>query len=178
MSLTALLALRFNTVSINCSSHRERDALAEHEHRQAFSGALISDPGSPDSSAVSVVVQAASGRSGNALRDKHLRSDDFLDVERFPTMAFESHKVERASNDSLLVQGYLTIHGVTKRVILPVRIRHNVRRDESGVDYGVRVLQLNVNTHPNNADALVLWARGQLVANNRPEALVAFERAL
>jgi polyisoprenoid-binding protein YceI len=53
-------------------------------------------------------------------RDGHLKSPDFFDVEKFPTMKFVSTKVEKAGNNKLKVIGNLTIKGVTKQVVLAV----------------------------------------------------------
>lgn len=53
-------------------------------------------------------------------RDAHLKSADFFDVEKFPTMKFVSSKVEKAGNNKLKVTGDLTIKGVTKQVVLAV----------------------------------------------------------
>ncbi len=53
-------------------------------------------------------------------RDAHLRSADFLDAEQFPTMTFKSKKVEAAGEGEWKVKGDLTIHGVTKEVVLNV----------------------------------------------------------
>jgi len=51
-------------------------------------------------------------------RDEHLRSADFFDVAKFPTMTFVSKKVDKAGKDNLKVTGDLTLHGVTKEVVL------------------------------------------------------------
>ena len=53
-------------------------------------------------------------------RDEHLRSADFFDVAKFPAMTFVSKKVAKAGNDKLKVTGDLTLHGVTKEVVLDV----------------------------------------------------------
>ena len=53
-------------------------------------------------------------------RDEHLRSADFFDVAKFPTMTFVSKKVAKAGKDNLKVTGDLTLHGVTKQVVLDV----------------------------------------------------------
>jgi len=53
-------------------------------------------------------------------RDEHLRSSDFFDVAKFPTMTFVSTKVAKAGKDKLKVTGDLTLHGVTKQVVLDI----------------------------------------------------------
>jgi len=53
-------------------------------------------------------------------RDEHLRSADFFDVAKYPTMTFVSKKVAKAGKDKLKVTGNLTLHGVTREVVLDV----------------------------------------------------------
>jgi hypothetical protein len=64
-----------------------------------------------------------------------LRSDDFFDVERYPTILFQSDRLEPKGSDGYLAWGKLTMHGTSRRIGLPVRIRHRLVSDESGVDY-------------------------------------------
>jgi len=68
---------------------------------------------------VSVTIDTASIDTGVAKRDTHLRSPDFLDVAKFPTMTFVSTRVEKNGN-GLKVTGNLTLHGVTRPVVLDV----------------------------------------------------------
>ena len=74
-------------------------------------------------------IQAASIDTNNPKRDDHLRSPDFLDVERFPTLSFRSTKVERAGDTSLRVTGDLTIKDVTRPVVLDVEYEGYTPRD-------------------------------------------------
>ncbi|HEX9376655.1 MAG TPA: YceI family protein [Actinomycetota bacterium] len=82
-----------------------------------FGGRIVVG-GTPEESSVEVRVDAASIDSRSADRDKHLRSPDFLDVERFPELLFRSTKVERTGDTTLRVHGDLTIRDVTKPVVL------------------------------------------------------------
>jgi polyisoprenoid-binding protein YceI len=68
-------------------------------------------------SSVEVTIEAASIETHEAKRDAHLRSADFFDVEKFPALMFKSKKVQK-SGDALAVRGDLTIHGVTREVLL------------------------------------------------------------
>lgn len=72
----------------------------------------------PEDSLVEVEIAAASIDSGDEDRDAHLRSPDFLDVERFPTIGFRSTRVERTGERTLRVEGDLTIRDVTRPVVL------------------------------------------------------------
>ena len=71
-------------------------------------------------SKVEVTIDTASINTGVAKRDEHLKSADFFDVAKYPTMTFVSQKVKKASNDRLQVYGLLTLHGVTREVVLDV----------------------------------------------------------
>jgi polyisoprenoid-binding protein YceI len=76
---------------------------------------------------IDVTIDAASVDTRVAQRDDHLRSADFFDVERFPTLGFRSTKVERAAEDRYRVFGDLTIRGVTRPVTLAVEGLGTVR---------------------------------------------------
>lgn len=84
-----------------------------------FSGTIQFDPEDLSSSKVELTVQANSIYTNNDQRDQHLRSPDFFNVEKFPTLTFESTGVSGSGSD-LQVTGNLTIHGVTKQVTVPV----------------------------------------------------------
>lgn len=71
-------------------------------------------------SKVVVTIDTASVNTNVQKRDEHLRSADFLDVAKFPTMTFVSKEVARAGQDRLKVTGDLTLHGVTRQVVLDV----------------------------------------------------------
>ena len=70
-------------------------------------------------STVNAVIDASSINTNEPKRDEHLRAPDFFDVAKYPTINFKSTKVEKAG-DKLKVTGDLTMHGVTKPVVLDV----------------------------------------------------------
>jgi polyisoprenoid-binding protein YceI len=69
---------------------------------------------------VEATIDAASINTREPQRDAHLRSAEFFDVEKYPTLTFKSTKITRKSDDELAVAGDLTIHGVTKNVVFDV----------------------------------------------------------
>ncbi len=89
-----------------------------------FDGTIVFDPEKPESVVVRATVEAASINTNNTKRDKHLRSDDFFDVKKHPTLSFESTGgiTEMKENRGKLA-GNLTIHGVTKPVVFDVTFR-------------------------------------------------------
>ncbi len=86
---------------------------------QKFSGVLNFDEKNPSKSTVEVTIDANSVDTGDKKRDDHLRNPDFLDTKKFPTLTFKSTKVTKKKG-GFKVQGNLTIHGVTKSVVLDV----------------------------------------------------------
>ena len=95
------------------------------------SGTLVIDEENPDRSRVDVVIDARSIDTASGDRDTHLRSADFLDVEKHPTITFRSKRIEGAhaeAGDEFRVIGDLTIRDTTKEVTL------NARFEGTGVD--------------------------------------------
>lgn len=87
---------------------------------EKVSGELVHDAANPSASKVEAVIEAASINTREAQRDGHLRSPDFFDVEKFPTITFKSKKFEANGDGGLDVIGDLQIHGVVKEVRLAV----------------------------------------------------------
>lgn len=83
-------------------------------------GTVVYDADNPAASSVEVSIDATTVHTREPQRDTHLKSADFLDVEKFPNITFKSKKVEGAAGDELKVTGDLTIHGVTHEVVLKV----------------------------------------------------------
>ena len=106
------------------SAHSRVGAVARHlmvtKVRGSFGvfGGAIEVGERPEDSRVEVRIDAASIDTGSSDRDQHLRSADFLDVERFPEITFVSTKVERAGETGLRLTGDLTIRGVSRSVTL------------------------------------------------------------
>ena len=86
-----------------------------------YEGVIALDRQNPGSSKVDLTIQAASIDTGNENRDKDLRSPNFFDVEKYPTITFKSTKVTPKGSDSYDVAGDFTMHGVTKPIVVTVR---------------------------------------------------------
>lgn len=87
-----------------------------------FDGQFVYDEANPENSTVSVTIDTSSVDSNHAERDKHLRSGDFLDVDAYPEASFVSTGVEALDNGRLAVTGDLTLHGVTKEVVIDAAV--------------------------------------------------------
>ncbi|WP_331350626.1 YceI family protein [Cellvibrio sp. UBA7671] len=85
-----------------------------------FSGEFTYDPAKPEASTVNVSIDTGSVNSNHAERDKHLRSADFLNVEKFPKATFVSKKIVLDDKDEFDIVGDLTLNGVTKSITIEV----------------------------------------------------------
>lgn len=81
-------------------------------------GAIVIDDQDINKSSVNVTIDATTIDTREPDRDKDLKSPNFLDVAKFPALTFKSTKIEKAADGKLKVTGDLTIHGVTKQVVL------------------------------------------------------------
>lgn len=101
---------------------------------------------------VDVTLDPKSIDTGNAKRDEHLRSPDFFDVAKFPTMAFKSTKITKAGS-GMNIAGDLTLHGVTKPVVLKCEAPSKELKDAKG---GSRV-GVSGTTRINRKDFGLSW---------------------
>lgn len=86
-----------------------------------FDGTFSFDAAKPEASKVSVTLKTASLDSNHAERDKHLRSEDFLNVSKHPTATFESTSVKSTGEGTADITGNLTLNGVTKPVVIAAK---------------------------------------------------------
>jgi polyisoprenoid-binding protein YceI len=84
------------------------------------SGSAKYDPADASKDSVDVTIDANSVDTRVEMRDKDLRSPNFLDVQKYPTITFKSKQAKAAGDGKLQIVGDLTIHGVTKEVVLDV----------------------------------------------------------
>ncbi|MDP2343449.1 MAG: YceI family protein [Deltaproteobacteria bacterium] len=87
-------------------------------HFSTFSGTVVIDDKDITKSKVDVKIDPASIDTDNTKRDEHLKSADFFDTAKFKDMTFKSTKVEKMGDGKLKMTGDLTMHGVTKSVVL------------------------------------------------------------
>jgi polyisoprenoid-binding protein YceI len=87
------------------------------------SGVVNIDKANPAASTVDVTIKTSAIDTGEPDRDKHLRSADFFDVEKYPDITFKSTKVvPSGKKDVYNVTGNFTMHGVTKEITIPVEV--------------------------------------------------------
>jgi polyisoprenoid-binding protein YceI len=83
-----------------------------------WNGQIEFDPDQPLKSKVEITIDPTSVDTADAQRDEHLRSQDFFEVAKYPEASFRSTKIEDLGGDRFRVTGDLTVHGVTKPVVL------------------------------------------------------------
>jgi polyisoprenoid-binding protein YceI len=123
-------------------------------HFKNVHGTLRFDPKDPAHSAVSAKIDTRNLWSGDPERDAHLRSADFLDVEKHPEITFTGDQVEVLGGHDYLVMGDLTVHGITRKIPLKVTYLGQWQTPwwEGGVDKGPKtragfVATTEINRH-------------------------------
>ena len=96
-----------------------------------FQGGFDYEPQTPQTWKTAGTIEVASIDTNVKERDKHLRSSDFFDVEKFPQIKFHTTKVLESTKDHAKIEGLITIHGFEKPVVLDVEI-HGVGKDPWG----------------------------------------------
>ena len=101
-----------------------------------FAGTIAMDTAKPENSAVDFTVEAASIDTRNENRDKHLRSADFFEVEKHPSITFKSTRIKALGGDRYEVTGPFTLRGVTKEITVPVSFLGTVKDAKGNVKAG------------------------------------------
>ena len=107
-----------------------------------FAITLNNDEKDVTKSSVSVVIKATSVDTGIEGRDRHLRSADFFEVEKFPEITFKSERIEKKGKQ-FIAHGPLTMHGVTKQIALPFSITgtfKNPTTNKLSIGYSARMV--------------------------------------
>jgi polyisoprenoid-binding protein YceI len=103
-----------------------------------FKGTIRYDEKDVTKSSVEFSTKVASIDTGVEPRDKHLRTADFFDAEKFPEMTFRSTRVERRGRDGYVLHGDLTLKGVTKQVALPFTVTGAIKDPWGNTRFGVQ----------------------------------------
>jgi polyisoprenoid-binding protein YceI len=115
-------------------------------------GSVVLNDAEPTKNRAEITIGAASIDTREAQRDAHLRSADFLDVEKFPTLTFRSTRLADTSNDGFTLVGDLTIHGVTRQVSLDVTVEGRTRDPWGGERAG-----FSARTQIRRGDFGLIW---------------------
>ena len=117
------------------------------------SGVLSLDETDITNSTVETSIDAASINTREPQRDAHLKSADFFDVEKFPTLTFNSKSIRSTGDGELAVTGDLTIHGVTRKVVFSVEGPTAAGKDP----WGNTRIGLSATTKINRKDFGLTW---------------------
>lgn len=138
-------------------------------------GTVTLDENDLTRSTVEARIDAAGIDTREPKRDEHLRSADFLDVAQFPTVTFRSKKVAKLGDTTFQVTGDLTLHGVTREVVLDVEAATTPFKDP----FGHTRLGGAVTTRLNRKDFGVLWNKamdgGGLVVGDEVSVTIDIE---
>ncbi len=120
-----------------------------------FAGTISVERENPAASSVEFTIKSASINTGVADRDKHLRSADFFEAEKFPELSFKSTAIKPSSmKDVYDVTGTFTMHGVTKTITLPVEFLGFIKDPQGNERAG-----FTAHTILNRKDYGVSWNR-------------------
>ena len=121
------------------SSHSEVSFAVRHmmiaDVRGTFTGVegtIVVDAADPSKSKAQIDVDAASVDTRNVKRDRHLRSADFFDTEKYPAITFRSKSVQAVADRRFRLTGDLTLRGVTREVVFEVEGPSGEARDPGG----------------------------------------------
>ena len=131
-----------------------------------FTGLINFDGKNPEKGSVELTVQIASIDTDNKKRDDHLRSADFFDVEKFPTMTFKSKKVIKGEGNKFKLIGDLTIKGITKEITFDCEFNGIVSDPMGNTRAG-----FSAHAKINRQDFKITWSKsldaGGLVVGNQ-----------
>jgi polyisoprenoid-binding protein YceI len=120
-----------------------------------FNGSISVDQANPAASTVEFTIKTVSINTGVADRDKHLRSADFFEVEKYPEISFKSTRIKPTSRKDVYdVTGTFTMHGVTKTITLPVEFLGFIKDPRGNQRAG-----FTAHTNLNRKDYGINWNR-------------------
>jgi len=141
---------------------------------EAFSGAFVFDENDLAAWEVEATIDAASIDTGNDQRDEHLRSADFFDVEKHPTLTFTAKKAVESEPGEYALHGDLTMHGVTKPVVLALEYNGSIEDPWGGTRVG-----FSARGKIDRKDFGLTWNKilegGGLTVSNEVEILIEIE---
>ena len=154
-------------------------------HFKDIHGTLFFDPATPIATSVEATIDATKIWTGETDRDVHLKSADFLDVERHPQITFRGNKVELAGPSDAVLTGELTIRGITRTA--PLRVHYLGQWQtpwwEDGVDKGPKtragfVATTTIDRHDFGVSWNAALDRGGVVVGNTVEITIDAEAIL
>jgi polyisoprenoid-binding protein YceI len=118
-------------------------------------GQILGNLEDPTNAEIDVEIDAASVDTRNEQRDAHLRSADFLETEKYPTIIYKSKRIEQTGDDEFKVYGDLTLHGVTREIDLDGTLNGHGK-----TPFGTEVVGLSAKGSLNRKDFGLTWNVG------------------
>lgn len=138
-----------------------------------FNGSIDFDSKDPSAFKADLTIQTQSINTNVSKRDTHLKSPDFFNADKFPTITFASKKLTPQSS-GYAITGDLTMHGVTKEITIPVSISGPIKSP-----FGTQVIGLSGEITINRQDYGVSWSKnldsGGLVVDDNVKVIVEIE---
>jgi polyisoprenoid-binding protein YceI len=154
-------------------------------HFKNVTGTLEFDPAHPTDASTRAVIDASQLWTGEPQRDAHLKSAEFLDVERFSTVTFESDRVEMIGPSDAKVHGTVTIRGVSRPLTLQVEFLGTWKTPwwEDGVDKGPKtragfIATARLNRHDFGVSWNATLDRGGIVVGDDVDIVIDAEAIL
>ncbi len=134
-------ALKTYTIDENHSTIRfwVRHLMISKVHGEIpdVTGTVSYDEGNPTATSIDVTIKLESLTTGQDQRDAHLKSGDFFELDKFPTMTYKSTSVTKSGEETYAIVGDLTLRGVTKSVPLSAEVSDEVPSPFGGFKVGV-----------------------------------------
>lgn len=136
------------------ASFKVRHMMISNVHGKftGLKGSVDYEPGKPAATTIEATISAATVDTGEPKRDEHLKSPDFFDVAKYPSLAFKSKSVTKTGDNKYNVAGDLTMHGVTKPVVLDVETTPEVKDPWGNSRFGA-----SATTKVNRSDFGLTW---------------------
>lgn len=136
-------------------------------------GSIVADERNPERTKIQVTIPAASISTGIKMRDDHLRSADFFDVEKYPTITFESTRVQKKGS-GYVAHGNLTMHGVTRAISMPFKVNGPIKDGEAGARIGTET-KLRINRQDYGIKYGQVMDNGSLAIGNDVDITISLE---
>lgn len=130
-----------------------------------IAGTIVANAAHPEKSSVNFTIQTKSINTDMPMRDDHVRSAAFLDVAKYPQITFQSTRVTKTKGGGYLVAGNLTMHGVTKPIVLPFQISGPIKDPMGSARFGLET-QTHLDRHSYGVGSTSLFSGDSAIGSD------------